>query len=127
MLYWFQVRTRATSLNANEIANGILSSLVAITAGCAFVDYWGACLIGSTLLSFLTHSPSLTLSSLYSFSIPLSLSLPPSFLFLFYLQNILSPPLLLVFAVIFYHCGCFLEYKLGIKDTARVVPVHGVW
>jgi len=35
--------------------------------------------------------------------------------------------LMLVFAVIFYHCGCWLEYKLGIKDTARVVPVHGVW
>ena len=33
-------------MNANEIANGVLSSLVAITAGCAFVDYWGACLIG---------------------------------------------------------------------------------
>ena len=42
-------------------------------------------------------------------------------------MNILLPSLLLVFAVIFYHCGCFLEYKLDIKDTARVVPVHGVW
>ena len=35
--------------------------------------------------------------------------------------------LLVVFGVIFYHCGCFLEYKLKINDTARVVPVHGVW
>jgi len=75
---WAQVRYRTQSVNASEIANGILSALVAITAGCPFVDYWGACLIG-------------------------------------------------LFAVIFYHCGCWLEYKLGIKDTARVVPVHGVW
>ena len=41
-----QARNRTESVNANEIANGVLSSLVAITAGCAFVDYWGACLIG---------------------------------------------------------------------------------
>ena len=41
-----QIRYRAESVSANEIANGILSSLVAITAGCAFVEYWGACLIG---------------------------------------------------------------------------------
>ena len=34
-------------MNANEIANGVLSALVAITAGCPFVDYWGACLTGS--------------------------------------------------------------------------------
>ena len=33
-------------MNANEIANGLLSALVGITAGCAFVDYWAACLIG---------------------------------------------------------------------------------
>ena len=32
-----------------------------------------------------------------------------------------------VFAVIIYHLGCYAEYKLGIEDTARVVPVHGVW
>ena len=32
-----------------------------------------------------------------------------------------------VIAVLLYHGGCYLEYKLGIKDTARVVPVHGVW
>ena len=32
-----------------------------------------------------------------------------------------------VIAVIFYHLGCYAEYKLGIEDTARVVPVHGVW
>ena len=31
------------------------------------------------------------------------------------------------FAVVFYHLGCYAEYKFGIEDTARVVPVHGVW
>ena len=41
-----QIRSRSASVNANEIANGVLSSLVGITAGCAFVDYWAACLIG---------------------------------------------------------------------------------
>lgn len=41
-----QIRFRSDSVNANEIANGVLSSLVGITAGCAFVDYWAACLIG---------------------------------------------------------------------------------
>ena len=98
LLFHEQVRSRTESLNASEIANGILSSLVAITAGCAFVDYWGACLIGCMLLShFLPLSP------------------------------LLIPSLLLVFAVLFYHGGCWLEYKLGIQDTARVVPVHGVW
>ena len=35
--------------------------------------------------------------------------------------------ILVVIAVIFYHVGCYAEYKLGIEDTARVVPVHGVW
>ena len=35
--------------------------------------------------------------------------------------------LFVVIAVIFYHLGCYAEYKLGIEDTARVVPVHGVW
>jgi Amt family ammonium transporter len=46
---WAQLYTRAVSVNANEIANGILASLVAITAGCPFVDYWGACFIGCKL------------------------------------------------------------------------------
>ncbi|KAL5463163.1 hypothetical protein EMCRGX_G032040 [Ephydatia muelleri] len=71
---WAQVRLRASSINANEVANGVLSALVAITAGCSFVDYWGACLIG-------------------------------------------------VIAVLVYHLGCWLEYRLDIKDTARV----GLW
>jgi Amt family ammonium transporter len=74
---WAQVRSRSESVNANEIANGILSALVGITAGCAFVDYWAACLIGAL-------------------------------------------------SVVLYHVGCFAEYKFKIKDTARVVPVHGV-
>ena len=38
-------------MNSNEIANGVLSALVGITAGCAFVDYWAACFIGGKLLS----------------------------------------------------------------------------
>ena len=42
-----QVRYRTASMNANEIANGMFSALVSITAGCAFVDYWAAMLIGS--------------------------------------------------------------------------------
>ncbi|KAL5463170.1 hypothetical protein EMCRGX_G032047 [Ephydatia muelleri] len=71
---WAQVRLQASSINANEVANGVLSALVAITAGCPFVDYWGACLIG-------------------------------------------------VIAVQVYHLGCWLEYRLDIKDTARV----GLW
>ncbi len=41
-----QVRYRTASVNANRVANGIISALVSITAGCAFVDYWGAALIG---------------------------------------------------------------------------------
>eukprot|EP00731_Ephydatia_muelleri_P027904 Em0019g777a len=78
---WAQARLRASSINANEVANGVLSALVSITAGCAFVDYWGACLIG-------------------------------------------------VIAVVVYHFGCWLEYRLRIEDTARVFPVHalcGLW
>ena len=35
--------------------------------------------------------------------------------------------LLIVVAVILYHFGCWIEYRLGIEDTARVVPVHGMW
>jgi hypothetical protein len=27
---------------------------------------------------------------------------------------------------VLYHLGCYIEYKLGIDDTARVVPVHGL-
>ena len=35
--------------------------------------------------------------------------------------------ILIVIAVILYHGACWLEYKLGVEDTARVVPVHGMW
>ena len=45
--FLIQVRYRTKSMNANQIANGVFSALVSITAGCAFVDYWGAVLIGS--------------------------------------------------------------------------------
>lgn len=38
-----------------------------------------------------------------------------------------SVPVYIVIAVIVYHFGCWLEYKLAIEDTARVVPVHGLW
>ena len=47
---WAQLCYRTDSVNANEIANGILSCLVAITASCPFVTYWAACLIESELL-----------------------------------------------------------------------------
>ncbi len=33
----------------------------------------------------------------------------------------------LAIGVIVYHLGSLLEYKLGIEDTARVFPVHGLW
>ena len=61
-----------------------------------------------------------------------ALSFPPSLSLLLIpssssLSPLLIPSPLLVFAVLFYHGGCWLEYKLGIQDTARVVPVHGVW
>ena len=41
-----QIRSQSESMNANEIANGVLSALVAITSSCPFVEYWGACMIG---------------------------------------------------------------------------------
>ena len=46
---WAQLRYETDSINANEISNGILSCLVAITASCPFVSYWAACMIGSEL------------------------------------------------------------------------------
>lgn len=42
----FQIRSQSDSVNANEIANGVLSALVAISAGCPFVEFWAACVIG---------------------------------------------------------------------------------
>ena len=46
-LHCTKLRIRTDSLNANEIANGVLSCLVAITASCPYVTYWQACIIGS--------------------------------------------------------------------------------
>ena len=95
-LFFFKARLRASSINANEVANGVLSALVSITAGCAFVDYWGACLIGGKKFS--------------------------------YFQSCVEDiPLGSVIAVVVYHFGCWLEYRLRIEDTARVFPVHALW
>ena len=43
-------------MNANEIANGVLSALVAITSSCPFVEYWGACLIGGRAMLIRDYS-----------------------------------------------------------------------
>ncbi|XP_062514921.1 putative ammonium transporter sll1017 isoform X2 [Corticium candelabrum] len=72
-----QLRTRGSSTNANEIANGVLGALVAITSGCPFVYPEWAFGIGGI-------------------------------------------------AVLVYHFGCWIEYKLDLEDTARVFPVHGM-
>jgi Amt family ammonium transporter len=74
---WAQVKYRAATVNANEIANNVLSCLVAISSSCPILQYWQASLVG-------------------------------------------------ILAVVFYHVGCFIEYKLRIPDTARVFPVHAV-
>jgi Amt family ammonium transporter len=49
---WAQLRIRSSSLNANEIANGVLSCLVAITAPCPFVTYYQSCIIGLLAVVF---------------------------------------------------------------------------
>ena len=46
-----QINSASESMNANEIANAVLSALVAITAGCPFVEYWAACLIGGICIN----------------------------------------------------------------------------
>ena len=43
-----QVRYHAATVNANEIANGVLSCLVAITSSCAVLQYFEACIVGGT-------------------------------------------------------------------------------
>ncbi|XP_065829790.1 putative ammonium transporter sll1017 [Oscarella lobularis] len=72
-----QLRLRSRSTNVNEIANGILGALVAITSGCPFVTPQWAIGIG-------------------------------------------------IIAVLFYHFGCWIEYRFNLDDTARVFPVHGM-
>ena len=76
-----QFITDAQAINCNEIANGILTALVAITSNCPFIDNISAFFIG-------------------------------------------------VIAVFLYHFGVYVEYKLNLFDTGRVVPVHafgGIW
>ena len=43
------MRFQTPSVNANEIANGVMSALVAITAGCPFMSYWASCIIGGII------------------------------------------------------------------------------
>ncbi|XP_062499014.1 ammonium transporter 2-like [Corticium candelabrum] len=70
-----QAIKKTDRINTNEVANGILSCLVAITGCCAFVTPHAAFGIG-------------------------------------------------LFAIFFYHLGCYIEFILDLEDTARVVPVH---
>ena len=42
-----QVKYRAATVNANEIANNVLSCLVAISSSCPILQYWQASLVGS--------------------------------------------------------------------------------
>ena len=56
------MRSQSESMNANEIANGVLSALVAITAGCPFVEYWAACLIGGIYKIFTIYNMSLLIA-----------------------------------------------------------------
>ena len=44
-----QVKYRAATVNANEIANNVLSCLVAISSSCPILQYWQASLVGSEL------------------------------------------------------------------------------
>ena len=45
-IMFVQLKTGTESINTNEIANGILSCLVAVTGCCAFVTAWVSCGIG---------------------------------------------------------------------------------
>jgi len=50
---WAQLTYGTESINANEVSNGILSCLVAITASCPYVNYWSACMIGSKYAEYI--------------------------------------------------------------------------
>ena len=39
---------------------------------------------------------------------------------------ILFPLISTALTVLFYHMGCYLEYRIGIHDGARVFPVHAI-
>lgn len=43
-----QVKYHAATVNANEVANGVISCLVAITSSCAILEYYEACIVGGT-------------------------------------------------------------------------------
>ena len=47
---FFQVKYRAATVNANEIANNVLSCLVAISSSCPILQYYQASLVGSELV-----------------------------------------------------------------------------
>ena len=86
-------------MNTNEIANGMLACLVAVTGCCPFIDPIWAIVIGSMLLRILSNS-NYTVCAYYFCK---------------------------VLTIFWYHVGCWLEYVMKLHDGARVVPVHAVW
>ena len=88
---------RDETFNSNEIANGVLACLVAVTGCCPFIDPPWAILIGGTYTWMV-----LFVSNVISF-----------------FSEVLT--------IGFYHCGCYIVYKMKLWDGARVFPVHGVW
>jgi len=88
---------RDETFNSNEIANGVLACLVAVTGCCPFIDPPWALLIGGDCIVYVCHYITVLL-----------------FLFV-------------VLTILFYHLGCYIVYLLKLYDGARVFPVHGVW